>query len=582
MLLALALSALVIVIAQWLFPSPHPTRPGGTADTASSHVAPSPSELAPGAATSDTGAHAQQPTALAQVKPSANQGAGAAKAPGGAAPAGAPSTAPETLPVSTAHAVYRFSNVGASLVSVKMRDYPSRAPGARGEAELVEPGQPLLRYHVILGRDTLPLDRTVFQGSATRAADGSPLVTFHATVGGSTSAVIRYAISPDGYVSHVQGTISSTQTSTTPTEAQGPAYLLIDLPTGLASFEADTLDDQRHLAYAVKPARGDATSTLFSKLDPGEQKLQPGPISWAAAKDKYFLVGLLAADTSSSHQFAEVDMTGGPRTSNLASRAAATAVLPLGGGTGERSFAFDLYAGPQEWRRLRAIGRDFEDVNPYGGFLHPLLQPFATLVMQTILWMRAELKLNYGWVLIIFGVVVRFALWPLNQRAMKTSLKMQAIQPELAVVQKRYANDQTKLQAEMMRVYREHGMSPFSPIAGCLPMLLPMPIFFTLLFVFQNTIEFRGVPFLWLHDISVKDPYYILPLIMGASAFVLSWIGLRNSPPNPQAKMMGYMFPLMMTVLLANVAAGLNLYYAVQNIAALPQQWLLARARKKA
>jgi len=138
------------------------------------------------------------------------------------------------------------------------------------------------------------------------------------------------------------------------------------------------------------------------------------------------------------------------------------------------------------------------------------------------------------------------------------------------------------LQAEMMRVYREHGMSPFSPIAGCLPMLLPMPIFFTLLFVFQNTIEFRGVPFLWLHDISVKDPYYILPLIMGASAFVLSWIGLRNSPPNPQAKMMGYMFPLMMTVLLANVAAGLNLYYAVQNIAALPQQWLLARARKKA
>ena len=116
---------------------------------------------------------------------------------------------------------------------------------------------------------------------------------------------------------------------------------------------------------------------------------------------------------------------------------------------------------------------------------------------------------------------------------------------------------------------------------GCLPMLLPLPIFVTLLFVFQNTIEFRGVPFLWMHDISVKDPYYVLPVFMGALAFLLSWIGMRNTPPNPQSRMMAYMFPAMMMVLLAQVAAGLNLYYAVQNLAAIPQQWLLARERQR-
>jgi YidC/Oxa1 family membrane protein insertase len=86
---------------------------------------------------------------------------------------------------------------------------------------------------------------------------------------------------------------------------------------------------------------------------------------------------------------------------------------------------------------------------------------------------------------------------------------------------------------------------------------------------------------MWLQDISLKDPFYILPLIMGASMYLLSWIGMRNAPPNPQAKMMSYMFPVIMTVALLNMAAGLNLYYAVQNIAALPQQWLIARERAR-
>ena len=109
-----------------------------------------------------------------------------------------------------------------------------------------------------------------------------------------------------------------------------------------------------------------------------------------------------------------------------------------------------------------------------------------------------------------------------------------------------------------------------------------MPIFFALFFVFQNTIEFRGVPFLWLHDLSAKDPTYIIPLLMGASMYVLSWIGMRNAPPNPQTKMMSYMFPVMMTVFLLNMASGLNLYYTAQNLAALPQQWLIARERLRA
>ena len=113
-------------------------------------------------------------------------------------------------------------------------------------------------------------------------------------------------------------------------------------------------------------------------------------------------------------------------------------------------------------------------------------------------------------------------------------------------------------------------------------MLLPWPVLLALFFVFQNTIEFRGVSFWWMADISQKDPFYILPAVMAASMFLSSWIGQRNTPANPQAKMMMYFLPIFMMVVLGNFAAGLNLYYAAQNLATIPQQWLIANERAKA
>ena len=119
-------------------------------------------------------------------------------------------------------------------------------------------------------------------------------------------------------------------------------------------------------------------------------------------------------------------------------------------------------------------------------------------------------------------MLVRLVLWPLQQNMMRNQLKMQRIQPEMQLVQQRYKNDPPRLQQEMMKVYAAHGLSTLSPITGCLPMLLPMPIFFALFFVFQNTIEFRGVPFLWMSDISLKDPFYVLPAIMAGAMFLLA------------------------------------------------------------
>jgi YidC/Oxa1 family membrane protein insertase len=221
-------------------------------------------------------------------------------------------------------------------------------------------------------------------------------------------------------------------------------------------------------------------------------------------------------------------------------------------------------------------------VNPYGGWMHGFVQPFATIVMRILLWIKRTTQLNYGWVLVIFGVMVRLLIWPLNQSAMRSSIRMQRLQPQLQEIQKKYRNDPERQREALMKLYQEHGMNPFAPILGCLPMLLPMPVLFALYWVFQNTIEFRGVSFLWLPDLALKDPYYITPLLMGLSMLLLSWIGMKSAPQTPQTKMIGYMMPAMMTVLFWNFASGLNLYYGVQNLVALPQQWLLTRERAKA
>jgi len=236
-----------------------------------------------------------------------------------------------------------------------------------------------------------------------------------------------------------------------------------------------------------------------------------------------------------------------------------------------------LYAGPMEHPLLAQVGHDFDDVNPYGwpGF-RTVIRPVAVAVRWLLVWMHSHLHLAYGVVLVMFGIMVRIILWPLNQKAMRASMAMQAIQPLMKDLQDRHKDDPTKLQQEMFKLYREHKVNPFG---GCWPLLIPMPVLFALFFVFQNTIELRGASFLWLPDLSRADPLYILPVLMGLSMYGLSKVGQIGMEPNPQMKMMLYVMPVMMTVLFAAFASGLNLYYTVSNLASIPQQWLLAKER---
>jgi YidC/Oxa1 family membrane protein insertase len=265
---------------------------------------------------------------------------------------------------------------------------------------------------------------------------------------------------------------------------------------------------------------------------------------------------------------------GGIKVDRYEKEAELTLSLPAPSG----QFSYSVYFGPQELRYLTRVGHNLKDLNPYGWFLRPIIQPIANIVARILVWMHQNLNLAYGWVLVLFGIAVRIVLWPLNQKAMHSSMAMQAIQPEIKAVQERYKQEPQRLQQEMMKLYKEHGVNP---LGGCLPMLLPMPVLFALFFVFRETIEFRGVPWLWIPDLSRADPLYIIPVLMGLSMFVVSKLGQRGIPPSPQTKMMVYFMPVMLTVLFFKFSAGLNLYYAVSNIASIPQQWMISQKRLK-
>jgi len=467
-----------------------------------------------------------------------------------------------------------FSTRGGALVRAELLGYRSFAKADSERAvQLVRDGAPLLVYRRSGGGgDTTLVSDWSLTPSATRVQVGpeGTTLTFTGTRDGARFT-LDYRFFPAEYRFAVRGRM----------EGFGPAggTLLLGLGDGLRSVEADSMDDFRHYAVVTKATK--TQSTDFGSLKPAERKILDGPFEWAGMKSKYFFIAALAVEENQP-RFGGAIVEGGPRTvstsslfgrSTVATRTAVAVTLPVPP-AGE--FGYQVYVGPLEYRRLSQLGHDLDDANPYGGFLRPIIQPVSVLVVNILIWMHDQLRLAYGWVLIIFGVLVRLLLWPLNQRAMESSIRMQAVAPLLKQIQDRYKNEPERLQREMMRLYKEHNVNPFG---GCLPMLLPMPVLFALFFVFANTIEFRGVPFLWLPDLSRADPYYIIPIVMGLSMFVLSRVGQIGVPPNPQTKMMVYFMPGFMTLLFLNFASGLNLYYAVSNIFSIPQQYLIAKRR---
>lgn len=472
----------------------------------------------------------------------------------------------DTVRITSPLYTYGISTRGGRLVEATLSRYRSMAPGNKGKpAQLIPPGSHLLGLTLVRGQDTIPLHDWPFTVSAESLDVRGPTALKLSGARNGVNVDLTYTFRPDDYQIGVEGRVTGV----------GPngGLLRVGMGPTIANTEADSNENHRALALVTK--HNETERTDFAGLKPGEPKTVSGPFEWAAIKSKYFVTAVLALDStrggiSGATATARAPAAGKPNQANVE----LSMPLPPGG-----SFGYTTYVGPMEMHRLSRIGHGFNDVNPYGWpGLRTIIRPVAAGVRWLLVWMHEHLYLAYGLVLIIFGVLVRAILWPLNHKAMRANMQLQAVQPLMKEIQEKYKNDPQKVQQEMFKLYKEHGVNP---LGGCWPMLLPMPVLFALFFVFQNTIELRGASFLWLPDLSRPDPLYIIPVIMGLSMWGLTKMGQVGMEPNPQMKMMLYIMPVMMTFLFLNFASGLNLYYAVSNIASIPQQWLLARERKK-
>jgi len=492
---------------------------------------------------------------------------GAAKTPPAvtAAPATASTTVQADSTVSTIslelpRVSFRFTSHGGGLDQAVFPDIKSFHKGDnKAPANLVRPGDRMLVHRVVAGNDTLRMDNAAF--AQTRSGD---VITMTGTAGNVTQTTRIAPVPGHPFMIDISGDLAGL-------EGRG-ALLEISLGNGFANVEADSMDNWRNYAAAVR--RGTSVeNTNFRSVDPGVVQTLPGPFDWVGVKSKYFMAALLSAD-STKPQFGGAILTGGPREGRTATTMQTWVSMPI---SQDGHFHYQLYLGPQQRGLLHAVGRDLDRASSYGWIFKPLVMPVAGLLTRFFLFMHEKMHFSYGFALVFFGVLVRLVLWPLNQTAMKSQVAMMAVQPILKDLQTRYKNDPQKLQAEMTKVYREHNVNP---LGGCLPLLLPMPVLLALFFVFSRAIELRGTPFLWLPDLSLRDPLFITPLVMGASMFALSKMSQAGMPPNPQAKMMTNVMPVMMTVMFLNFASGLNLYYAVSNLVSLPQQYLINKSRR--
>ncbi|MGN6392698.1 MAG: membrane protein insertase YidC [Gemmatimonadales bacterium] len=477
--------------------------------------------------------------------------------------------APPSAPAATVHVTsplytYGISTVGGRLVEARLLRYRSMAPeDSGGVAQILPPDSRLLGLTLLIGRDSVPLEGVRFTPSTDSLTVPGPASLRLTGARGNLQVELTYTFVPDDYRVRVEGRVSGV----------GPngAALLVGMGPTLANTEANLTEN--HRALAVVARQNDAERTDLGSLTPGQPKTISGPLDWVAFKSKYFVTGIFDYD-STGGRISGATVVGRPTAEKHPTEADVRLTLPV---PPSGQFGYTAYAGPMEYDRLTGVGRGFGDVNPYGwpGF-RTLIRPVAVGVRWLLVWLHEHLHLAYGLVLVFFGIMVRVLLWPLNQKAMRANMQLQAVQPLMKEIQERYKSDPQKQQQEMLKLYREYKVNP---LGGCWPMMLPMPVLFALFFVFQNTIELRGVSFLWLPDLARPDPLYIIPVIMGLSMYGLSKVGQIGMEPNPQMKTMLYVMPVMMTFLFLNFASGLNLYYAVSNLASIPQQWLLARER---
>jgi YidC/Oxa1 family membrane protein insertase len=291
-----------------------------------------------------------------------------------------------------------------------------------------------------------------------------------------------------------------------------------------------------------------------------EKVLGPG-VSWGGFESKYFIASMIPQNPSLTSLQISKD------SSNLiaVSLKGPKNVIPSGQAG---VFNYSLYLGPKDYTILKAQNIGLENAIDFGDWLKWLAMPL--LIALKFLYGYVH---NYGVAIIILTILIKLIFWPLGNKSYKSMKEMQKLQPKMAALREKYKDDKTKLSQESMALYKTHKVNP---LGGCLPMIVQIPVFFGLYKCLLYAIELRHSPFIWwIQDLSAKDPYYITPLVMGATMFIQQKMTPTGADPM-QAKIMLFM-PVIFTFMFLNFPSGLVIYWLLNNVISIGQQVYINR-----
>ncbi len=237
------------------------------------------------------------------------------------------------------------------------------------------------------------------------------------------------------------------------------------------------------------------------------------------------------------------------------------------------SNSVDFYIGPIDFKILKKMKNGMDTLPDFGW---ALIQPVSRLILSLMIFIYNIIP-NYGVIIIILSILLLLLFSPLTFSSYSSMRRMQMLQPQIEELKKKYSKDPQKLNAETMNLYKKSGVNPFM---GCLPLLIQMPIFFALYAILRTTIELRQANFfLWINDLSYKDPYYVLPILTGITMFISQKIS--STATDESQKMLVYIMPVVITILFLNMPSGINLYWFIYNLLSVGQQILIKQSIKK-
>jgi YidC/Oxa1 family membrane protein insertase len=451
-----------------------------------------------------------------------------------------------------------FSEKGGNIVSLKLLKYPTSLKEKNEALQLISSQQK--NFYINQSGLTGVDDQAITFKSAQQnyqLADGKNELQIVLTGTTKKGLVINkiYRVERDKYLIQLNEQVKNTSSQIW----KGSFYYQIQRKKPVNGKSGGVLKGRVYDGVSISSPEKRYKKVTYKDMDASNlsENIQNG---WIAMQQRYFVNALIPPSTQTMHYYSREYQN------DIYTIGMVSPEINLAPGK-EASFKTKYYIGPKINTRLKAAAPGLDLTINYG---------WLWIISDGIFWVMSKINLlvgNWGWTIVLITILIKLLFYPLSAASFRSMGKMHKMQPRIKALKERFGDDKKALSQATMDLYRKEKINP---LGGCLPMLIQIPVFIALYYVLIESVQLRQAPFIfWIHDLSAKDPYYILPILMGGSMFLTQKLSSVSIDPN-QAKMM-MALPVVFTVLFANFPSGLVLYWLINNCVQGLQQWYVMK-----